>query len=219
MAIAVEFIGICTHIDKRGAKNLPYERRVILVNAENPPDNIDPHFASVTIHKPDGTEINLGKGIKLRFDPPGQGLEHLRWDKLPRLGVLNGTWAVSDDVLYHGNAAVHFDINAGVFTTVCQAKATGTELIIPGEKPPTLIAAPITGGEEKRHELPSGTIIRVQNVSTSSRPDDESHFKLHYLIGGRPLPAEPKMHKTPCSAFGIPDLPSLGAGCSNSGWP
>jgi hypothetical protein len=227
MAIKIQFIGLCTHVYKRSSPCIPPAHRVILVDATQPPPpyKMEPHRASVTVFDASGKPVIefRGNGIQCTLDTPGSNLTYERWDMIPSLAVPGGAWQPLDSIVCgRESVAVYFDINGGKLRAVCFGKSVGSELELPDDPQPTLLVQPFAATEESIPLTPNMRVA-VKNVCSTAicetpTYNDAEDFRLHYLIGGRNLPENPYMHTTDCCDAPA-CLPSLGAGCSNSGWP
>lgn len=234
MAVTVKFIGVCTHVlDK-----IDVPRRIVLANARNGKDTIPAHFSYLSIRKEhlDGDPPSTSflrllagrpehtwsiEGATLRLDPPAAGIPHDRTaaDGLPKLPPVDG-FAINPSIVGkpgdRQRVDAFFDVGYGTVRAFCVEKAYGAILENGGE--PWLDVAPFTGGNSVRLKLRNDAEVILQHVPATPTHDDDSHYKLHYLIGGD-IPAGAK-DSPPWTACGSdPGEPSLGTGCSSSPYP
>jgi len=223
--ITIDFIGICTHFRDGKAGGVPH--RVVCVDGRSIND-IKPHFVTLSVfpdQTPDQTptvSLTLGRQHVRLYSGADEYKGPLNYDReyslIPNLAT---KVTPSDDVIVCGRGArVFFDLRGGAFGHLCNGEAHACRVEVTGIEVPTLH---ITSFDDRfalaRIRVPDGGRVALQH--TEQKPmmpdDDNSHFRLHYLVSGR-IPDPPVDIPEKCTGGGRGPV-SLNVGCSNSTFP
>jgi hypothetical protein len=236
--ITIYFNGICTQVSAIPADfGVAARHRVVLVHAEDgrviggkpiPPhiptltipfdQVVDPPYDFASMARGDGSLVWQLDGTRLRIGNPAPGdVAYLNtyW-QVPRLREHNPDLSpLKREVVAGTNAAAHFDVNAGNFTSemihhgawrsVLNVETDGDDA--------QLVITPIGGGTDQTIRIRSGAAITVANTGNKKLKESEYDFFLHYLV----LDSIPPRPFYPPPAGTGDDM--LGPGCSNSNYP
>ncbi|MEA2489802.1 MAG: hypothetical protein QOH21_1594 [Acidobacteriota bacterium] len=232
MAITVHFIGVCTHLRKKDVPGLPVPHRVFVAHARTAQDfgsgTVPAHVATLEI-RPPGAPVETWDltGVRVRVVTSAGGAVSYggSWGKcMPSLsGHGRVKCTVDPNVVVRGTpdlADAYFDVAAGTFEAVCHGDATGAKLTIDGTAPRLLFSGLTDESPTMTRVLADGTELRLAHTEPTCTGDDNHHFSMHYLVGGKAkIPTGKKTHDVKCKCEPDGDMVSLGPGCSNSEYP
>jgi hypothetical protein len=226
--VKINFYGICTHLLKQ--PEMP-PHRVVLVNGEKPfthakLTSISLHYATIKVQGEAGGEQPLA-GVSVSIDPvpPGEKPDYTEWEgRLPKLKIPGGKLdprVVREEVAF--KSAAYVDIPFGKWSTRCVQGAVVSVVTFEDLPAGTKLVLRRFGESVPYQEIDlSGD--RTIDIVNASRPDDDRHFHLHFIVGGTAgIEAATGPDKV-CNDGWSEDpvssgYVSLGPGCSNSEYP
>lgn len=227
--IHVEFIGVCTHIQRMDGMSLPAPHRVILINSAALQD-VNRHQA----------KLEIWEGDQKTFERDLDG------ERVSIAGALNGTVEVdsfyrcavphlltdgfaesmtlSPRVTYAPNRALvaaMIDLPNGRLTAMKRkegAVVAAAKVLTNG--PRQLHLATLEGVPMPAVDIPRDAVVVLRNTASAEGEDEDRDFMLNFLIAD-PVPIVRRLPLRTCP--GIPEHTrpglSIGPGCSNTNFP